>query len=263
MLAGLQTTRPRRASGKTKSGWRLQDPEGRDDRPDGRERRARRLRAHLRRPEPPARLLARPPEPGRRRSSVRTSRRPAAVRPIRTTASPWTTSSRRSSSRATRRWRSLSSLPIRPEHSAESIQVRDKARRISHAVCHDDRLLMQGEAHPTLVPARRSGSPRWSSWPRTYPLAAWKVYTHEPRSALVRSTTTMPGRAGGRGLHPQGRRARDPAHLRAQGAGERAATPRRSTSVPRRGSHPDVAFLVYHSGFDIGGSRVRTGRRPR
>ena len=72
-----------------------------------------------------------------------------------------------------------SSLPIRPEHSPESIQVRDKARRISHAVCHDERLLMQGEAHPTLAPTP-SGSPRWSSRPRRYPLAAWKVYTHQP-----------------------------------------------------------------------------------
>ena len=55
----------RQACRQAEARWLVQDPEGRDDGPDDRERRARRHRAHLRRPEPPARLHARPAEPGR------------------------------------------------------------------------------------------------------------------------------------------------------------------------------------------------------
>ena len=154
----------------------------------------------------------------------------------------------------------VSSLPIRPEHSAESIQVRDKARRIAHAVCHDDRLLMQGEAHPTLAPTAEWLAAMEQS-AAAYPLAAWKVYTHQPGPAVVARRPRGRARAGRGAVHPQGRRARDPAHLRAQGTGRAGATGRRSTSVPRRGAIPTSRSSSTTRATTSAGSKVRTRRR--
>lgn len=144
-----------------------------------------------------------------------------------------------------------SSLPIRPEHSAESILVRDKARRISHAVCHDDRLLIQGEAHPTLYPLPDALA-AMEQMAVAFPLAAWKVYTHQPGppwflddhdgdlaqvgEAFIRKTVELgiPRIAVHKGL-----------------VSGRYGSP--VDIGPAARNHPDVAFLVYHSGFDIGG----------
>ena len=143
-----------------------------------------------------------------------------------------------------------SSLPIRPEHSAESIQVRDKARRLAHAVCHDERLLMQGEAHPTLAPTAEWLAAMEQS-AATYPLAAWKVYTHQPGPPWWLDDHEAGLRPGGGAVHPEGRRARHPAHLRAQGSvSGRYGSPVDIGPAARR--HPDVSFLVYHSGYDNG-----------
>jgi predicted TIM-barrel fold metal-dependent hydrolase len=146
----------------------------------------------------------------------------------------------------------VSSLPIRPEHSAESIQVRDKARRVAHAVCHDDRVLIQGEAHPTLYPLPDALA-AMEQMAHTYPLAAWKVYTHQPGppwwlddheaglapvgAAFIRKAVELgiPRICVHKGL-----------------VGGPYASP--VDIGPAARTHPDVAFLVYHSGYDIGGN---------
>jgi predicted TIM-barrel fold metal-dependent hydrolase len=144
-----------------------------------------------------------------------------------------------------------SSLPIRPEHSPESIQVRDKARRIAHAVCHDDRVLIQGEAHPTLFPLPDALA-AMEQMAAGYQLAAWKVYTHQPGppwflddhdggvaqvgEAFIRKTVELgiPRIAVHKGL----------------GSGQYGSP---VDIGPAARKHPDVAFLVYHSGYDLNG----------
>ena len=145
----------------------------------------------------------------------------------------------------------VSSLPIRPEHSPETIQIRDKARRVAHALCHVDRLLIQGEAHPTLYPlADALGA--MEQMANTYPVSAWKVYTHQPGppwwlddhdaslatvgEAFIRKAVELgiPRICVHKGL-----------------VGGRYASP--VDIGPAARTHPDVAFVVYHSGYDIGG----------
>ncbi len=144
-----------------------------------------------------------------------------------------------------------SSLPIRPEHSPESILVRDRARRISHALCHDDRLLIQGEAHPTLAPTAEWLAAMEQS-AAAYPLAAWKVYTHQPGPPWWLDDHDA-------GLAPVG----EPFIRKAVELGIPRIAVHKGLVSGRYGSpvdigpaartHPDVSFLVYHSGFDIGG----------
>jgi uncharacterized protein len=145
----------------------------------------------------------------------------------------------------------VSSLPIRPEHSAESIEVREKARRVAHTVCHDDRVLIQGEAHPTLAPIEQvlAGMEQMAA---QYRLAAWKVYTHQPGppwwfddhdarlapvgEPFLRKVAELgiPRVCVHKGL-----------------VGGRYAAP---TDIgPAARTHRDLDFLVYHSGYDIGG----------
>jgi uncharacterized protein len=144
----------------------------------------------------------------------------------------------------------VSSLPIRAEHSAESIEVRDKARRVAHTVCHDDRVLIQGEAHPTLSPAADAFA-AMEQMVHRYPLAAWKVYTHEPgppwwlddhEAGLARVGEAFIRKAVELGI---------PRICVHKGlVGGRYASP--VDIGPAARTHADVAFLVYHSGYDIG-----------
>lgn len=73
----------------------------------------------------------------------------------------------------------ISSLPLYPDHSPESIVVRDRVRQVAHALSHDDRLLVHGEAHPTLSPLPATLD-AMAQQVADYPIAAWKVYTHTP-----------------------------------------------------------------------------------
>jgi predicted TIM-barrel fold metal-dependent hydrolase len=144
-----------------------------------------------------------------------------------------------------------SSLPIRPEHSPESTLVRDKARRIAHAVCHDDRVLMQGEAHPTLSPTAEWLAAMEQS-AAAFPIAAWKVYTHQPgppwwlddhEAGLAQVGTPFIRKAVELGIP------RIAVHKGLVSG--RYGSP--ADIGPAARNHPDVSFLVYHSGFDIGG----------
>ena len=144
----------------------------------------------------------------------------------------------------------ISSLPLLPEHSPESIVVRDRVRQVMHTLSHDDRLLVHGEAQPTLspLPVALAGMEQMAA---TYPLAAWKVYTHTPGppwwlddhepgiaqvgEALIRKTVELglPRICVHKGLVPAPYN--DPVDI-----------------GPAAKRHPDVSFVVYHSGWEQG-----------
>jgi hypothetical protein len=73
----------------------------------------------------------------------------------------------------------ISSLPLYPAHSPESIVVRDKVRQVAHTLSHDNRILVHGEAQPTLSPLPATLE-AMAQQVADYPIAAWKVYTHTP-----------------------------------------------------------------------------------
>ena len=146
----------------------------------------------------------------------------------------------------------LSALPFAPEHSPLSPAVMERTRRAVHTLCHatPERLFLHAEAHPTLAPLPEA----LATMERTvheHDVVGWKVYTHLPgppwwlddheRSvpavgeAFVRQAVDVgvtriavhKGLAGGY--------ANDPVDV-----------------GPAARLHPDVAFLVYHSGWQVG-----------
>jgi hypothetical protein len=145
----------------------------------------------------------------------------------------------------------LSSIPVPHEHDPLSIDVMEETRRILGALCHDDqRLLLHAKVLPTDGPLDRVLS-RMREVAAAHPVSAWKVYTHLPgpgwwlddheRSAprvgdaMIRQAVELgiPRIAVHKGL-----------------AGGRYASPVDIGPAAKR--HPDVDFLVYHSGYQIG-----------
>jgi predicted TIM-barrel fold metal-dependent hydrolase len=144
----------------------------------------------------------------------------------------------------------ISSLPLFPDHSPESIVVRDRVRQVAHALSHDDRLLVHGEAHPTLSPLPLTLE-AMAQQVADYPIAAWKVYTHTPGppwwlddheagvaqvgAAFVAKAVELgvPRICVHKGLVPAPYN--DPIDI-----------------GPAAKRHPDASFVVYHAGWEQG-----------
>ncbi len=144
----------------------------------------------------------------------------------------------------------VSALPLLPAHSPESIVVRDRVRLVSHALTHDDRLLIHGEAQPTLSPLP-SVLAAMELQVATYPIAGWKVYTHTPGppwwlddheagvaqvgDALILKALELgiPRISVHKGLVPAPYN--DPVDI-----------------GPAAKRHPDMNFVVYHAGWQQG-----------
>jgi uncharacterized protein len=143
----------------------------------------------------------------------------------------------------------LSAIPVAPEHSPESIAVRERARQVAHALCHDDRLLVQGEAHPTLSPLPAELA-AMEAMAREHRLVAWKVYTSGPGAGwwLDDHEAAAPkvGEAFIRKVVDLG----IPRICVHKGIGGRYTSP--EDIGPAARSHRDVAFVVYHSGWQPG-----------
>ena len=154
----------------------------------------------------------------------------------------------------------LSAVPIVAEDSPLSIEVMEETRRLLTAVCGDDRLLVHGQAFPS-VGAPEDALDRMRETAAAHDLAAWKLYTHSPFEAgffLDDHDPTAPqvGEDYIRTVADLG----PPIICVHKGfsSGSRFASP--VDIGPAAAAHPDVAFVVYHSGFE---SDHREGRyRP-
>lgn len=149
----------------------------------------------------------------------------------------------------------LSSLPIYPEGSPMSAAVMDETRKIVEGLCRDDRVLLHAQALPNLDPSESSLEAMQETVAR-YPIAAWKTFTHFPDVFenngkawwLDDHDPTLPQvgerfieRAVGLGVPTIC------AHKGFSG-GSPFASPADIGPAAKR--HPDVSFVVYHSGFE-------------
>lgn len=137
----------------------------------------------------------------------------------------------------------LSAIPILTDPDPLSAEVMDAARRAADALCGDGRVLVQGHAQPNVGPLEGALEAMRAEAER-YPLAAWKAYTHvggawalddpmgEAFLALVEEIGP-PVVCVHKGLGG------DPADM-----------------GPAAAAHPDIAFVAYHSGHEVG---VREG----
>jgi uncharacterized protein len=153
---------------------------------------------------------------------------------------------------------SLSALPIYPEGSPLSLGIMDETRKMAEILCPDQRVLLHGQALPN-VGRLEANLNAMEDVSGRYPIVAWKTFTHFPDLY----------EGGGRGWwlddHERGvakvgadfiRKAEDvgvPIVCVHKGLsrGSRFASP--SDVGPAARKHPNVKFVVYHSGFEARG----------
>jgi predicted TIM-barrel fold metal-dependent hydrolase len=138
----------------------------------------------------------------------------------------------------------LSAVPIVGPDSPLSIDVMERTRRIARALCRDDRVLLHGQANPNVGSLDRQLA-SMDELVADHPITAWKVYTHAPapgwalddplgEAFLRKAAETRPIVCVHKGLS----------------GGSRYASP--ADVGPAAKAHPDISFVVYHSGYESG-----------
>src|ERR671914_3059027 len=148
----------------------------------------------------------------------------------------------------------VSSLPLPPDGPA-SLEVMEQTRRVALALCRDERIILSGNPFPNLGAAGATLDTMQRAVER-HDVAAWKVFTHYP-DLWDGSGNAWLLDDGDPSLPQVGERFID--HARQLGVsvvcthkglsgGSAYATP--ADVGPAAAWHPDVAFVVYHSGFE-------------
>ena len=129
----------------------------------------------------------------------------------------------------------------------------DVTRRTVEGLCRDERILLHAQALPN-VGSQRAALDAMEHIATTYPVAAWKTFTHFP-GAFERDGNVwwLDDRDGGNlGNGSSGRPCPSASPRSARTRASRSATRTRRPDdigvVARR--HPDVHFVAYHSGFE-------------
>ena len=140
----------------------------------------------------------------------------------------------------------LSAIPVVADPDPLSAAVMQRAREQVEALGCPDRVLIQGHATPNIGPLDQALD-TMSATAEQFELAAWKAYTHEGPAWRLDDEVgdAFVGRARDLGqriicVH--------------KGLGPAAASP--ADVGPAAVAHPDMAFCVYHSGFE---TRVTEG----
>ena len=149
----------------------------------------------------------------------------------------------------------LSALPIYPEGSPQSPEIMDVTRKAQLALCRDDRILLHGQALPNVgtLPAALDAMEVTA---RTYPIVAWKTFTHFPAA--------FEGNGNGWYLDDRDRPSEpiaEPFIRKAVDLGLPTICIHKGLSLgspfgtpddvgPAAREHPDANFVIYHSGFE-------------
>jgi uncharacterized protein len=143
----------------------------------------------------------------------------------------------------------LSAIPVVADPDPLSAEVMDRARRQAEQLGCLDRVLIQGHATPTTgeLPAALDAMAATSA---AYDLAAWKAYTHEGPPWRLDDDI-------GAAFLDQVRALGQRIVCIHKGLGPAAASP--ADVGPAAVAHPDLAFCIYHSGFE---SAVTEGPYP-
>jgi predicted TIM-barrel fold metal-dependent hydrolase len=149
----------------------------------------------------------------------------------------------------------LSSLPLPPDGPA-SLDLMEQGRRVAEALCGDDRVLVSGNPFPNLGPPGAALDIMERAAEQN-DLAAWKVFTHYPDVwdgsgngwRLDDADPSLP-QVGERFIG-HARRLGVPVVCTHKGlsGGSPLASP--DDVGPAAARHPDVAFVVYHSGHEV------------
>ncbi|MGQ0617432.1 MAG: amidohydrolase family protein [Acidimicrobiia bacterium] len=143
----------------------------------------------------------------------------------------------------------LSAIPVVADADPLSIEVMERARAVAGRLCGDGHVLAQGHAVPNVgrLPAALDAM---TALHTDHCVAAWKVYTHAPgppwsftdaTGEAFLSRVEVLAAAGG---------PRVVAVHKGLSGGDPGASP--ADIGPAAAAHPEVAFTVYHSGYEAG-----------
>ena len=148
----------------------------------------------------------------------------------------------------------LSALPIHPEGSPLSHEVMDETRKLAEALCRDDRVLLHGQALPNVGPLAPTLDAMQDVAER-FDIAAWKTFTHfpfdDPSNAwfLDDHDAALP-QVGDRFIERSLELGID---IVCTHKGLSGGSPQASPVDvgPAAARHPDMNFVVYHSGYEV------------
>jgi hypothetical protein len=127
----------------------------------------------------------------------------------------------------------------------------ERARRVAERVCHDERVLLHGQALPADGPLDVQLA-AMDDLVANHPIAAWKIYTHQPeRGWYLDDHDGAAPRVGNAFLEKVS--ATGPKIVcvhKGLSGGSAYASP--VDIGPAARAHPDIAFVVYHSGYEAG-----------
>lgn len=147
----------------------------------------------------------------------------------------------------------LSAIPFSSSPSSPlSIDVMERTRKIVRGLCRDERILMHGEMSPN-GPDPDPVLDGMDAMIAEHPLIAWKVYTHSQagyRWSLddSRSESTPYGEAFLRRAVDVGL----PVVCVHKGLSGNDPYASPADIGPAAAAHPDISFVVYHSGYEVG-----------
>ena len=136
----------------------------------------------------------------------------------------------------------LSAVPVVADPDPLSTEVMEQARRQAEALGCLDQVLIQGHATPTVGPLP-AALDAMAATAATFDIAAWKAYTHEGPSWRLDDDI-------GNAFCDQVRTLGQRIICVHKGLGPAAASP--ADVGPAAANHPDLAFCIYHSGFETG-----------
>jgi predicted TIM-barrel fold metal-dependent hydrolase len=145
----------------------------------------------------------------------------------------------------------ISAVPIIGEPNPLSIDVMERARAATKDICGDDRrVFLHGQVNPNVGDLQQQLD-HMRALAAAHPIAAWKVYTHAPGDRGWWLDDHDPGAViCGEAFVDTAREVGSPivcVHKGLAGGAEHASP---VDIGPVAKAHPDVAFVVYHSGYD-------------
>jgi predicted TIM-barrel fold metal-dependent hydrolase len=146
----------------------------------------------------------------------------------------------------------LSALPILPEASPLSHEVMDETRRLAEALCRDERVLLHGQALPN-VGSLTANLDAMQDVAERFEIAAWKTFTHFPFGEagwFLDDNDPSLAQVGERFIEKSlDLGIRTICTHKGLSGGSPYSSPR--DIGPAAAKHPDMNFVVYHSGYEV------------
>jgi uncharacterized protein len=144
----------------------------------------------------------------------------------------------------------LSAVPIIGPDSPLSIDVMERTRRIARTLCRDERVLLHGQANPNVGSLDRQLA-AMDELVADHPITAWKVYTHSPAPGwFLDDHDPAAAQVGEAFLRKAAETKPIVCVHKGLSGGSPYASPR--DIGPAAKAHPDISFVVYHSGYETG-----------